>query len=480
MDMDMEELFSIEQLLEEEQEALSSDSSLSSTYSEDEYAAEWAYSHILQNQQTTQQGEKRRDLTIEQKRQIVDVILLKMQGGDLPRGFLSQQARQHDIHRSTMSRLYVDIKKQMAQGNIIDVRSKKLGRTGPKPKEYCDEWLQSVPLYKRTTERSYAGALNVSHSTIHRLRKKGRLRTHTSTNHPALTSNHKVARLKWVLSHINPIPTQRDPKFVDMQEVIHIDEKWFYLYPETENSISLQKRKILTGVNCQRGLIKAMFMEMIGKPIYARDGTLLHDGKYGIFPFVKKQMTKKKSKNKEAGTLETKAVQNVNKDDIREMLMEHIIPAIHQQWPESVPKNVKIQWDNARPHQIPKDEECIATCHANGLFKAIQSLQYQSFPTTLDDLIKEVINAYNAFEAKANKYIWLTLQSVMIKVLEKQGGNNFSPPHMKKKKIDKLGVLPKHLHVPRQLIHQAVNYLDTMFIPTTNAVDDQQMEVDAD
>ncbi|XP_021757861.1 uncharacterized protein LOC110722875 [Chenopodium quinoa] len=240
---------------------------------------------------------------------------------------------------------------------------------------------------------------------------------------------------------------------------------------------------------------------MIGKPIYARDGTLLHDGKYGIFPFVKKQMTKKKSKNKEAGTLETKAVQNVNKDDIREMLMEHIIPAIHQQWPESVPKNVKIQWDNARPHQIPKDEECIATCHANGLniemvyqpaqspdlnvlnlglFKAIQSLQYQSFPTTLDDLIKEVINAYNAFEAKANKYIWLTLQSVMIKVLEKQGGNNFSPPHMKKKKIDKLGVLPKHLHVPRQLIHQAVNYLDTMFIPTTNAVDDQQMEVDAD
>ncbi|XP_021721939.1 uncharacterized protein LOC110689458 [Chenopodium quinoa] len=262
--MDMEDFFSLEQLLGEEQEVLSSDSSLSSTDSEDE--------------------------------------------------------------------------------------------TGPKPKEYSDEWLQSVPLYKRTTERSYAGALNVSHSTIHKLRKKGRLRTHTSTNHPALTSNHKVARLKWVLSHINPIPTQGDTKFVDMQEVIHIDEKWFYLNPETSKFYLLPKEE--DPYRCQqskRFKIKAMFIAMIGKPIYARDGTLVHDGKYGIFPFVIKQMAKKKSKNREAGTLETKVVQNVNKDAIRQMLMKHIIPAIHQQWPETVPKNVKIQWDNARPHQIPKD-----------------------------------------------------------------------------------------------------------------------------
>ncbi|XP_021767517.1 uncharacterized protein LOC110731907 [Chenopodium quinoa] len=288
-----------------------------------------------------------------------------------------------------------------------------------------------------------------------------------------------------------------------MQEVIHIDEKWFYLNPETRKFYLLPKEE--DPYRCQqskRFKIKAIFMAMIGKPIYARDGTLLHDGKYSIFPFVIKQMVKKKSKNKEADTLETKAVQNVNKDEIRKMLMEHIIPAIHQQWPETVLKNVKIQWDNARPHQIPKDEEFLTACHGNGfniqmvyqpaqspdlnvldlgLFKVIQSLQYQSFPTTLDDLIKEVTNAYNAFEVKANKYIWLTLQSVMIKVLEKQGGNNFSPLHMKKKRLEKLGVLPKHLHVPRQLIHDAVNYLDTMFIPTTNgAEEDLHMEVDAD
>ena len=74
---------------------------------------------------------------------------------------------------------------------------------------------------------------------------------------------------------------------------------------------------------------------------------------------------KKKSKNKDARTMERKDVQNVNKDVIRNMLMEHIIPAIHQQWPHNLPKNIKIQWDNARPHQIPKDEEFNSGCHAN-------------------------------------------------------------------------------------------------------------------
>lgn len=87
----------------------------------------------------------------------------------------------------------------------------------------------------RQTERSYAAALKISHVTLHNLKKKGRLRTHTqhtSCNMSALTSDHKVARLKWVLSHINPITRDEDPTFVDMNHVIHIDEKWFYLNPD--------------------------------------------------------------------------------------------------------------------------------------------------------------------------------------------------------------------------------------------------------
>ncbi|XP_021715112.1 uncharacterized protein LOC110683074 [Chenopodium quinoa] len=314
----------------------------------------------------------------------------------------------------------------MAKGNLIDVRSKKLGKTGPKPKVYTDEFLQSVPLYKRTTERSYAAALKVPRVTIHKLKKQGRLRTHTATNHPYLTDNHKVARLKWVLSHLMPAEENGDPKFMDMQQVVHIDEKWFYLNPETRKFYLLSNEA--NSYMCQqskRFKVKGMFMAAIGKPIFDQQGAVIHDGKYGIYPFVYESTTKKKSKNRRAGVVEIKATQNVNKEAIRAMLLNHVIPGIKAKWPSNLPKDILVQWDNARPHQVPRDEEFESTCQSNGfniqfiyqppqspdlnvlvlgLFSVIQSLQYQSFPKYLVELIDRVKEAYELFNPVLNKY----------------------------------------------------------------------------
>ncbi|XP_021759194.1 uncharacterized protein LOC110724105 [Chenopodium quinoa] len=251
----------------------------------------------------------------------------------------------------------------MSEGNVIDVRNKKSGSCGCKPVEYSDEFLQSVPLYKRTTERSYAAALKISHVAIHNLKKRGRLRTHTSTNRPALTSNHKVARLKWALAHVNPIPAVGDPTFLNMQQSIHIDEKWFWLNLETRRFYVLPKEE--NPYRCQqsrRFKIKAMFMAVFGKPLYDANKNLLHDGKYGMFPFVLKKRALKSSKNRVAGILETKAIESVTKKVTRKMLVEQVIPAIKSKWHPSLPKNVFIQWDNARPHQIPTDAEFQEAC----------------------------------------------------------------------------------------------------------------------
>lgn len=156
-----------------------------------------------------------------------------------------------------------------------------------------------------------------------------------------------------------------------------------------------------------------MFMGMIGKPLYDANKQLLHDGKYGLFPFVKYEEANKKSKNRVKGTIKAKVVQNINKEAIRDMLLNHVLPTIHAQWP---PQLRNIQWDNARPHQIPQDPEFQAACQAYGfniqfvfqpahmnvldlgLFNVIQSLQYQSFPHNLDDLIKEVEIAFKGFD----------------------------------------------------------------------------------
>ena len=150
---------------------------------------------------------------MEQKRAIVDEIMLHMEGDSLPRGFLANLARKHSVHKSTTTRWFQVIKQSLAEGIVVDVNTKKLCRTGRKAKQYTDEFLTSVPLYKRTTERGYAGALKIPKTALHRLRQQGRLRTHTSTNHPALIEKHKVSRLKWVLSLIHPIPAVGDRTF---------------------------------------------------------------------------------------------------------------------------------------------------------------------------------------------------------------------------------------------------------------------------
>lgn len=113
--------------------------------------------------------------------------------------------------------------------------------------------------------------------------------------------------------------------------------------------------------------MKGMFMAAIGKPIFDPHGVVLHhDGNYGIFPFVYERTAKKKSKNRKAGAVEIKATQNVNKEAIRTMLLHNVIPSIKSKWPSHLPKDIWIQWDNVRPHQIPRDEEFETACHSGG------------------------------------------------------------------------------------------------------------------
>ncbi|XP_021755471.1 uncharacterized protein LOC110720732 [Chenopodium quinoa] len=340
--------------------------------------------------------------------------------------------------------------KQKQSEGLIDVRNKKLGKVGPKCKEYSEEFLLSIPLRLRTTKRSYAGALKISHVTIHRPKKKGLLRTHTSTNHPKLTDNHKIERLRWVLSHLTPAT-------------------------ETEDPMCEQSRRFK---------VKAMFMAMIAKPQHNTNGEMIHDDKYEIFGFVYEQRVKKSSKNIPAGTMEIKALQSVTKDVIKDMLINKVIPCIIENWPAHLSKDIFIQWDNARPHKIPTDPEFVAACTQNGfnikmvyqppqspdlnvldlgLFIVMQSIQYQSFPKNVEELVKVVEEAYNTFDPISNKFTWITLQSCMTEILKMMEDNNFTPTHMKKRSLEKQGILPERLTFSPELVAQAMNHLNDKF-----------------
>ncbi|XP_021763658.1 uncharacterized protein LOC110728293 [Chenopodium quinoa] len=254
-----------------------------------------------------------------------------------------------------------------------------------------------------------------------------------------------------------------------MQQVVHIDEKWFYLNPETRKFYLLPNEP--NPYMCQqskRFKVKGMFMAAIGKPIFGPQGVVLHDGKYGMFPFVYESIAKKKSKNRDVGAVETKAIQNVNKEAIRAMLDEEFNAAC-----QSDGFNIKFIY---QPAQSP-DLNVLDL----GLFNVIQSIQYQSFPTNLMELIQKVKEAYDLFNPVLNKYCWITLQCCMEEILNHLGGNNFSPPHKGKKKLERIGMLPEVLHVDRTLVQQAVEHLNNMFIQIGEGnEDDEGMQVDAD
>jgi hypothetical protein len=133
-------------------------------------------------------------------------------------------------------------------------------------------------------------------------------------------------------------------------------------------------------------------------------------------------------------------------------------------------KCVRIQQDGAKSHIEPDDEEWLEAleelapennitlftqcaqspdCNINDLafFRSIQSLYYEAAPDDELALIEAVEAAYAAYPANKINRMWLTLQSCLNQILENNGGNHYSIPHMNKEKLEREGRLPKVLKV---------------------------------
>jgi len=75
----------------------------------------------------------------------------------------------------------------------------------------------------------------------------------------------------------------------------------------------------------------------------------------------------RRSKKRERGTLETKSV-IVNREVMRQFLIEKVIPAIKSKWPQDAAlETIFIQQDNARTHVSPNDPAFLQAVAATGL-----------------------------------------------------------------------------------------------------------------
>ena len=105
-----------------------------------------------------------------------------------------------------------------------------------------------------------------------------------------------------------------DRHFKSQLDTVHLDEKLFYITDESESYYYQQpledspKKK----GKSKRFIIKCMFLAATARPKYNHHTKTWWGGKIGMYPIVEMVPATRNSKNRPAGTLETKCV-NMNR-----------------------------------------------------------------------------------------------------------------------------------------------------------------------
>ncbi|KAK9664743.1 hypothetical protein RND81_14G064800 [Saponaria officinalis] len=399
-------------------------------------------------------------------------------------GRIKELADQFQVDRKTIRNLWKKAKKQKSDGVRIDVRSLIPGKSCIVPSRCPVEEIENVELSLRSTVKKLAAAIHCKPTTVSRWIRKGEIKSHTSSIHPDLTRDNKFLRLHFVRSKIYLDRLLNCIKFKDMSNVIHIDEKWFNMTKASQRYYLVKEEEVpYRSCKSKRFIVKVMFIAAVSRPTYAENGELLFDEKIGIFPFTYEEPAKRNSKNRVAGTMVTKPIESVNKVVIKDYVINKIIPAIKTKWPQSASKNIIIQQDNAKPHISGNDADFVAAATSDGFniqlkqqpamspdlnvldlgfFRSIQSLQSSKPAKTVDELVKNVQEAYENQHANCLNDVWLSLQACMVEIMKRKGHNDYRLPHLQKAAARRAGTLPRDLIVSEDLVAECMTYLLTI------------------
>ena len=251
-----------------------------------------------------------------------------------------------------------------------------------------------------------------------------------------------------------------------MEDLIHIDEKWFYLTKDGQRFIIVvDEEEPYRHVQHKSFLTKIMFLCVVARPRYDMRRNAWFDGKIGIWPIGKWEPAKQSSKKRAKGTPVWKN-QCITRDVYREYLIQKFLPAVKEKWPMRNAR-IQLQQDGAKSHILEDDMEfkevvdeiglnlTMFTQSLNspdtnildlGFFRAIQSFN-DNCPANEEELIKSVEKAYGEYPYRKLNHVWLTLQSCLNIIIENDGGNDYKIPHMGKESLDRRGLLRPVLDV---------------------------------
>ncbi|GMF22012.1 unnamed protein product [Phytophthora fragariaefolia] len=273
-----------------------------------------------------------RDLTVRERQQAVRALLARTHGGKPSRGSIKEFAGYFCVLEKTIFRLWKRAKTNTAQYGVFEASAMKL-LTGRRPRDLKAvlERLRHVDVQQRTTIRSAAVACGLCFDHVD-----------TSTNH-----------------------------CIDMIDVIHVDEKYFFLTVVKRRFIMLHNEAVpIRKLKSKRHITTVMMLMALARPQYNETDECIFGGKLGTWPFVVHTLAERTSRNRPAGTPLVKAV-TATQENYRAMLIDKLLPAI--KWPGGGRgTRITIQQDNASPHIVPKDSAFCAAVSALDLNVALK------------------------------------------------------------------------------------------------------------
>ncbi|KAK9672664.1 hypothetical protein RND81_12G115600 [Saponaria officinalis] len=421
------------------------------------------------------------NLTTDQKDSIAHFLLVNSSNGIPSKGMISEATTKWNVTRKTILVWWKRAKTKIKDGDMIHLPSARLGNINATRVFINKAKVMSLPKKNQASMDKLAKKLDVGYGTIQRWVKSGQLKRHSSPLHPKLTDANKIKRLIFSLSSTYVDMNLNVIKFKDMSQQVHIDEKWFYITKTTESYYILpEEEESYRACQSKIFITKVMFMCAVSRPLFGEEGELLFDGKIGIFPFLEEQAAVRRSKNREAGTLVTMPTNSINKQVIKDCLINKIIPAINFKWPENASKDICIQQDNAKPHISDLDPNFRVVADSDGFnihlvfqppnspdlnindlgfFRSLQSLQHETAASTVVELVGAVEAAFELHVPNKLNFNFLTLQTVMVEIMKCRGHNNFSIPHMRKRVLERQGILPRDIIVDEMLVKECLDYL---------------------
>ena len=297
---------------------------------------------------------------------------------------------------------------------------------------------------------------------------------HTSSLKPTLTDENKVSRMELALLFIDKNDTS---KFKHMEDLIHIDKKWFYLTKDGQHFIiAVDEAEPYRLVQHKSFLTEIMFLCAVARPRYDTNKNAWFDGKIGIWP-IRKWESAKWSSKKHTKRMPVWKNQSITWDVYQGYLIQKLLPAIKQKWPTNNGR-IWLQQDGAKSHILDDNKEfkevvddiglnlTVYTRLPNspdtnildlGFFRAIQSFN-DDCPANEEEFIKSVEKAYGEYPMCKLNHVWLTLQSCFNMIIENDGGNDYKIPHMGKESLEQRGFLPQVLDIT----HTANAWLNPM------------------